>query len=305
MCDYVERFLELLEPLIKDYDLNLNELEDNRKKYESFSNFLDYVDNDVKKICTYDNQDFILDKLSDIVSDEKEYNAACYLINTDIDEIKKLPQYKNASDYMKNVLKYFTKQKSTIYKKVDELSTICDIKRVEKKYYDLFKEDKALITDIDECVDLIKSLDIDNSDRISLIEYVVKNNVYNYKHNQNREYVVDKTQDMKNVQKVIFDNKNLFNGENDDLYDNIRDDVDLSLPIEKIITFEVLEKHGKDNVLLSKKMWLVRKINNAYKSCEFGMLDRYMSEYDSLENIKNQLIDITDSNEILKAMKGE
>ena len=181
MIDYVERLTSVLAPTIMDLDNKNVELKEKREKLESISHLLDYIKENEKLVSKYPNQDLIINNLKEIGYNEEDYHASCYLLDTDIESVKGLPQYEVSKEYLVGIVNYFKRQKEELTNNVNNLELECEEKKLNKKYYDIFNSDKPLINDVDEFNNFLDKQKVSKDDRVKILFYVIKNNVDEYK----------------------------------------------------------------------------------------------------------------------------
>ena len=180
MNDDVRRIEEELEPLIFDLDDKLMELRMKKENLERVSRMLAYVNGDVNMVGIYADQDLIMDNLDKISSNKDEYKASCYLLSSEDDSIRSLPQYRDANLYILSLINYFKMYKSELNSEIQELEEICRNKEMDKKYYELLKEDNPFILDIKEYIEFVNKHTMNDNEKINLLKYAIKSNVANY-----------------------------------------------------------------------------------------------------------------------------
>ncbi len=181
MSDFIEKLVSNLEPTIVDLDEKINELNLHSEELLHVSNLLDYINDSEKDVVNYSNQQFILDRLNDFGSDASEYNACCYLINSESENVMNLPQYIKSKEYFRNMINYFKSKKEELELVVHNLEIECDIKKVNKKYYDIFNNDVPFVEDVLEFNEFIDRQELMDEDKIKILSYVIKNNILKYK----------------------------------------------------------------------------------------------------------------------------
>jgi len=180
MNDYVKKLTNDLEPLIYDLDDKLMELELKKERLESVSRFLAYVDGDVNMVGIYADQDLILDSLDKINSNKDEYRASCYLLRSEDESIKTLPQYRDANLYILGLINYFKMSKGELSSEIQELERTCREKEIDKKYYELLNERTPFIENVTEFVDFIDKHTTVDEEKINLLKYAITSNLMNY-----------------------------------------------------------------------------------------------------------------------------
>lgn len=304
MCDFVKRFLACLEPIIVDLDDRKDELAKIKNELDSVNDFLKYVDGDVKKIGKYHNQEFIHQNLTSVDSEVSDYKAMVYLIDTDNTSIQKIPQYQIAIEYMEKIIESLTASSSELTKIYLSLDDEYSYKIKAKKYYDLFQNEDVYVLDYSEFVEFFLTLSLTEEDKIDILSYTVKMNVEYYRNNVNENIEIDREQDMKKIQEIIHKNKNLLSNEYDAFIEGIGKYVNLSLNIKKIINEDILAKIDIKNLVLAKNIYLTNKITQNYKSCEFGLVSKYIKEYEELMVLKEKIENINNKDEIIEIIKG-
>ena len=98
--DDIAILLDYLKPIAKNIDEIKVKIERYQIEFDELSRFFSYVKNDIKKIGTYDNQDFIKKYLKSFSSNEEEFSANAYLVDSSSSYIHILPQYKESIDYL-------------------------------------------------------------------------------------------------------------------------------------------------------------------------------------------------------------
>lgn len=169
-----------LEPLICDLNEKLQELDYKKEKLEKVSRFIAYINNDVHLVGIYADQELIYDNLENIDSNKAEYKACCYLLENDNENIKKLPQYIEANNYILNLINYFKKCKNDLTSDIQELEKCCHNKKIEKKYYDMFSENKVFVKDTQEFEKFLDEHEIEINDKIQLLKHAINSNIKKY-----------------------------------------------------------------------------------------------------------------------------
>lgn len=181
MKDYVRRLLVSLEPLIADLPELERILNMRKEECENISRLLAYVNGDVHLLGIYADQNLVLSALEPLESNKNEYSASCYLIDSDDVNVTKLPQYKKAYEYLMSIIDYFKNRKSSLLTSISDLEDSCKGKRIEKKYYDLLKDNNSYIENIDEYTDFLNNHVVSDDDRMNLLIHAIENNLAVYK----------------------------------------------------------------------------------------------------------------------------
>lgn len=287
MCNYVNEVLSNIKEIFKDIDVVKGELDNTKNEYENLDAFLKYIDNDVYKIGEYDKQDFIYNYLDKINSTIDEYKANIYLLKGR-DIIGSLPQFGKSLDYINELLDYFKKIYQILKDKIDLLENNYSDACCAKKYNDLLEQNE-LIDDPNEFIEFINSLKLDLDVKEGLYKEVIANNVNFYLSNTaSDKYEIDKKYDMYKINNIIHENKDLLSKDNIKKMKDISRKINLKKNVENLLDDENLKICSKEDIIFGKDVWLMLKIIENYKSCEFGKVSKYLNEYDALMEIKNE-----------------
>lgn len=180
MKDFVKRLTIELEPLIADLDEKFRLLELKKEELENVSRFLAYVNGDIHNVCVYGDQEIIVNSFDALHTNKEEYKASCYLIESDDNNVKNLPQYQNACNYIINIIDYFKECKVRLLDEIAELERICNIKKIEDKYYRILSSENPFILDVNEFTNFLNEHNINDEDKISMLMYIINNNTLNY-----------------------------------------------------------------------------------------------------------------------------
>ena len=127
MDNSVRKLIELLEPLICDIDEEKKYFNEQKRELENVSRMLAYTKDNLDMVGIYADQDLILNSLSKINSSKEEYRASCYLLNSENENVKHLPQYEKAYELISDIIEYFKLYKAEL---------IVEINDIEKKCYE-------------------------------------------------------------------------------------------------------------------------------------------------------------------------
>ena len=163
-------------------------LADKEKEYSSekerllkYEKLLDFVGYNADKLNKYEEQEIIYDAVKEINSTIKEYEAACYLLDSNDDGVLLLPQYRNARNYLETIINYLKITRDKINEVVKELEDSCVNMNLNKKYFMLLNEKNPFIEDIDEFIYLLDKENLTLDDKNKIIAFIIKSNVSNYK----------------------------------------------------------------------------------------------------------------------------
>ena len=180
MKDFVKRLTIELEPLIADLPEKSRTLELKKEELENVSRFLAYVNGEVHLVGIYANQEIIFNSFDALHTNKEEYKASCYLLESEDNNVRNLPQYKKACDYIMNIIDYFKECKVRLIEEINELEAVCKEKKLEKKYYNILSSDNPYISDTEEFTKFLSEHEINDTDEIEILMYIISNNVLNY-----------------------------------------------------------------------------------------------------------------------------
>ena len=180
MNNSVNLLVGVLEPLVADLEEKKKELAEKKELLENVSRLLAYTKDNFDMLGVYADQDLILDNLEKINTDKDEYKASCYLLKSENDSIKNLPQYKKAYELICDIIEYFKLYKAELIVNTQSLENECHKKDIEKKYCDILKEEAPYVENVDEFEELLNSQTISSEDKIDILLYVINNNNLKY-----------------------------------------------------------------------------------------------------------------------------
>ena len=180
MNESVNLLVGILEPLIRDLDEKKSVLNEKKELLENVTRLLAYTKDNIDMVGVYADQNLILDNLSKINTDKDEYKASCYLLKSENESIKNLPQYKKAYNLICDIIEYFKLYKSELIVETQNLEEKCSKKEIEKKYCDILKKDSPYIEDVQEFKNLLNSQIISDQDKIDILKYVINSNNLKY-----------------------------------------------------------------------------------------------------------------------------
>ena len=183
MDNGVRKLIELLEPLIYNIDEDKRYLAERKKELENVSRMLAYTKDNFDMVGIYADQDLILSSLPRICSNKDEYRASCYLLNSENENVKQLPQYEKAYNLISDIIEYFKLYKAELIVETNELEEKCLEKEKDKKYYNIFSNSDPYVLDVDEFNEFIDSVDLSKEDKINILVYVINNNYKQYEKN--------------------------------------------------------------------------------------------------------------------------
>ena len=176
----IRKLLTILEPLVWDLDDQKKYLSKIKEELENVSRLLAYTKDNIEMIGVYADQDLIINNLGKIYCSKDEYKASCYLLKSEDDSVKNLPQYAKAKELFNDIIEFFKLHKAELIVEIQDLKSKCDRKEVEKKYYDILSSSNPFVDDVEEFKDIINDYGLTNDDKIDLLLRIINNNMLNY-----------------------------------------------------------------------------------------------------------------------------
>ena len=176
----IKKLLNILEPRVWDLDDQKKNLEKSKEELENVSRFIAYTKDNIDMVSVYADQELIINNLDKIYCSVDEYKASCYLLKSDDENIKKLPQYAKAVDLINDIVEYFKFHKAELIVFAQELKEKCEQKEIEKKYYDILNSSNPFVENVSEFRGLIDKYNLEDDDKINILIKIIKNNVLNY-----------------------------------------------------------------------------------------------------------------------------
>lgn len=309
MCDEVKILLDDFRQRYNDIDEVKEDLDSKKELINDFDELEETIKIDPLNIFKYSKTFIINDLLKKMTITSKEYEAIKYILDNDSSNIRELPQYVESMKQLNRICDFIKVYRETIYFKINSLEKEYYEKSLFKKYDHILSE-SLLIEDIEE---FIKYIDLDNlsiSNKIQIYIWAINNNLKIYLKNDNQKVLLDKNQEQRDLVKIntfIHNNIYLLEKKYLDILSKINIYMDVSNDIKDLIINSDKENNELDinDIFTAKQVWLMKKINNYYKTCEFGKVEKYITEYESVLNTKLKIKDIDDKNEILRIIKGD
>ena len=180
MDNSVNKLIGILEPLIADLEERKDHLNERKEELENVSRLLAYTKDNIDMVGVYADQDLILNHLYKINTDKDEYKASCYLLKSENENIKNLPQYKEAYNLISDLIEFFKLYKAELIVETQDLEKNCQTKEIEKKYCDILKEKTPFIDDVHEFRGVLDNHSLSNDEKINILIYAIKNNAIKY-----------------------------------------------------------------------------------------------------------------------------
>jgi hypothetical protein len=178
--DSIRKLVAILEPLVLDLEEDKRILSDDKKELENVSRLIAYTKDNIEMVGIYADQEIITNNLDNLKVSVDDYKASCYLLKTENEQVKGLPQYKDAFNLISDIMEYFKLHKAELMVEIQELTKSCAKKEIEKKYYDLLSCPNPLIENIKEFVDFLKEHNVKDDEIINILYNTIHDNIVNY-----------------------------------------------------------------------------------------------------------------------------
>ena len=176
----VRKLVGILEPLVEDLDEQKELLSERKEELENVSRFIAYTKDNIEMVGIYADQDIILNMLDTLKITPEDYKASCYLLKSESNSVKALPQYAKAHGLISDIVEYFKLHKAELIVEIDELTTICERKELEKKYSTILNSTNPLVLDVEEFTSFLNDHSLDNEDIINILYSTIHSNIINY-----------------------------------------------------------------------------------------------------------------------------
>ena len=140
-----------------------------------------FINCDAKKLNKYEDDKLILAALKDLNSTKSEYDAACYLLESNDENVLNLPQYRTARSYLESLINYLKNCRDIVKAEKESLEKECNDMELNKKYFEILSCDEPFVQNIDEFIDLLNKRDVHDFEKAEILFDIIKSNVSNYK----------------------------------------------------------------------------------------------------------------------------
>lgn len=183
--DCVRNLAAILEPLIENLDDDKITLANRKNELESVSRLIAYTKDNIEMVGIYADQDLIIDNLDKLEYSKEDYKASCYLLKSEDENVKTLPQYEKAYNLISDIIEFFKLHKAELIVEIQDLTTICEKEELEKKYYDILSSSNPFVEDVDEFTKFVNEHVEDNEEIINILYSTIRSNIANYKSRNN------------------------------------------------------------------------------------------------------------------------
>ena len=272
MNDSLAKLLAYIEPIILNIHDNRIEVKALKSVYDSIKELIELGKNSYLDILEYYDQDFIV-KAIKIKSSNVEnnwiskYETSKYLLKNQNSNLKDLPQYKEAIQFMETLFTYLCNLYQEISLEYESKNDKLQQQELFNKYYILFRKNNIFITDILEFLTKI-SLE----EKLDILIFVNKCNIKNYITTND----IMLTNDIK-----LSDITNLLNSNQQFFQENFLDNLNLE-------NFDL--KDLNENSISLRKSYLINKIKTLYDNQKYEEIIDYYLQFKKLVRYELELI---------------
>ena len=277
MNDSLAKLLAYIEPIILNIHDNRIEVKALKSVYDSIKELIELGKNSYLDILEYYDQDFIV-KAIKIKSSNVEnnwiskYETSKYLLKNQNSNLKDLPQYKEAIQFMETLFTYLCNLYQEISLEYESKNDKLQQQELFNKYYILFRKNNIFITDILEFLTFLDLTKISLEEKLDILIFVNKCNIKNYITTND----IMLTNDIK-----LSDITNLLNSNQQFFQENFLDNLNLE-------NFDL--KDLNENSISLRKSYLINKIKTLYDNQKYEEIIDYYLQFKKLVRYELELI---------------
>ena len=309
MCDVLKELLSFFEPYFSNLDDIKQELDQLSDKSIDVDGAISFSHDNHNNLIKFLNQELVITLVGKTGSTKSEYEAMSYMLNLKDDYVLLLPQYKKSLVYFDQLYNFIVAYGEAMHLRIGVLKSEYFQKSLLCKYDKILKTNPLYVDDPNEFKEYLSYSNLRDIEKVAIYQYIIKENVdYYHKSISKTKDGLNKLEDNQDLVKLhafMHDNGYLLQKENILVYQKVSEDVNLSNELKEIITEKLLEKLDIMEIIMAKEVWLMRKITNNYKLCEFGRVSKYYKEYEYITKIKNKLKGISKYEDIMRILEEE
>ena len=245
--------------------------------YESIKELIELGQNSYLDILEYYDQDFIIKTIKIKNSNVEnnwisKYETSKYLLKNQNSNLKDLPQYKEAIQFMETLFTYLCNLYQEISLEYESKNDKLQQQELFNKYYILFRKNNIFITDIWEFLTFLDLTKISLEEKLDILIFVNKCNIKNYITTND----IMLTNDIK-----LSDITNLLNSNQQFFQENFLDNLNLE-------NFDL--KDLNENSISLRKSYLINKIKTLYDNQKYEEIIDYYLQFKKLVRYELELI---------------
>lgn len=303
MNDIINKVLELMKPYVDNIEQKNNELVLKEQELVLLEKIVSNIGHDSMNVFEHDDSEVFEKLLLEISSNLKEYESNKYILTAKIPEIEKLPQYASAKRYIDNFYRYI-KDKFNIV--TEEYQNLCDDYQKDEliyMYYKMFKSRNIFVDDALELQTVLECFNMDYDFKIEILTYILKENNKVYSLNNNID--LEESCDVDLIDEILNKNKKLLTKEYNELLNVVAEYVDLTRAIKDSVDERLINKININNILLAKKVWILKKMEFNYYNHQYNKCMLLEKEFEEVTNLYESVKDIKDKKDVIRIIKGE
>ena len=299
MCDIVNKFIDLMKPYVLNIEVDYHKLKEKENTLNSLDSILKAIDDNSFKIfdIEYNELDEFLKSFN---SNKQVFEANKYIIQTEIEEVKALPQYQSAKKYIDDFNDYLINEFSKLENECHELSDNYEEKKLINN--DMFANDKIFVDNEVELKKIFEILDMTIELKNDILICILKENNKSY-NNDNNQIFTDSEKEI--ALEIIKNNKELDRKDYNELIEAVDEYVDLSKKIDEIVSHDLIKKINVCNIVLAKKIWLYRKIKFSYYNMNCRKCNCIVKEFNYVCDLYEKIKQIRNQEDVVRIIKGE
>ena len=171
--DSLHKLLEYLEPKIENIQENRFEIKSLGNVYETIKEIVELGRKTPFEILDYYDQDFIIKAIKisnhDIERRVERYKTSRYLLINKNQNIRELPQYKEALNYLESLFEYLSSLYLEIELDYETKKNKLKTQELLNKYYLLLKRNNIFIKETEEFIKFLDLCEISYDDKLNIL----------------------------------------------------------------------------------------------------------------------------------------
>ena len=273
----LSKLLQEIEPKVHNIEDNRIEVKALRDVFNTMQELIELSKTSYNEIFHFYDQDFIIRaiKIGNQNYNEliRQYESAKYLLESNNSNLKELPQYKEALDYIDYLYQYL----SGLYEKINldftKKKEDLEIKELLNKYYRILLKKNTFIEDIDEFITFIEFCNMDDADKLNIYRYVYKLNIKQYTKSMNIK--LDDKITLTDVENLLKRYKELYQN------NYLKEDIKLD---DYLLNNYLIEESYFEN----RKIYLYNIINEYYETKKYIEITDYYKEFNKIIELQQE-----------------
>ncbi len=276
MDNSLAKLLACIEPKIANIGDARVEVKSLNEVLKTISEIVELGKNSYLEILDYYDQDFIIRSLKLCQNSDNlisKYKSTKYLLENQNEDIGELPQFKEATKFMQDLINYLSDLCLSIKNEYQEKSSNLQELELFNKYYLVLKTDSIFVTDADEFILFLEKLNLTLDDRLNILIHVNRCNIKNYSQSLEPSDLFTNEINIPEIKKLLDDNIHL-----------IDDNLILTDYNDNIIVNGKVDR----DVIFENKKYLINKIARLFRTFEYDNIAKYYNDYKTLVDYDNE-----------------